>query len=534
MLQLRPLLNRLTIKTKDLEFVKLNIDVGDYAWSQAPFVNEIERQYNEGKPVRLLTLKARQLGISTASEGVLYNWGFIHPGTNGLVLANLNSTSLELFQMTKLYWETWPFRKYYNLKYSTKQQMHWEETRSRLTVGTAKNLQSGRGATYHAVHATEAAFYPDPETLFLGLDQTVPDRHGSVIIIESTANGMGNWFSNMWEEAEEGGNQYTPMFFPWWRHPEYRMHTTISTKSELDADERQLLRLGASFQNIAWRRWALINKAHGDLAFFMQEYPATPEEAFITTGRPIFSHIHLKLCYDKLPGVTGRLVDDPRGKAVFVKDPSGPLTIFKAPKKGDRRSDRYFCAGDPSETIAGDPACMQVINRQTLEQVAVWHGRVNPIHFGYEMMRVGRFYNECMLCPEIEGGGQATVATILAHNYPNVWLDKRADRVKGASNIFGWSTNFQRKQWCIGTLQRCVLDQSIIIHDVITYNQLRNYVEHDDGYWGNNDKKVHDDAVMALSIGVTASETEGPFMPDVPNSSPIYDLYAQEFEGLGA
>lgn len=530
MLKLRPLLHRLTIKTKDLEFVRLNMNQGDYAWVQGPFVNEIERQYNEGKPVRILTLKARQLGISTATEGVVFNWGFIHPGTNGLVLANLTSTSLELFQMTKLYWDTWPLRHLYSLKYSTKQQMHWQETRSRLTVGTAKNLQSGRGATYHAVHATEAAFYPDPETLFLGLDQTVPDRHGSLVVIESTANGMGNWFSDMWQEAEEGGNQYTPMFFPWFKHPEYRMHTTLTVKSELDADERDLIRAGASMQNIAWRRWALINKAHGDLAFFMQEYPSTPEEAFITTGRPIFSHLHLKMCYEKQTGLRGRLVDDPRGKPVFVRDPSGPLTIFKAPKKGDKRSDRYFCAGDPSESIQGDPASIQVINRQTLEQVAVWHGRINPIHFAYEMIRLGTFYNECMLCPEVEGGGQATVATLIERGYPNIWMDKRADRVKGSFNVFGWSTNYQRKRWAIGTLQRLVLDRSITLHDTVTYNQLRNYVEHDDGYWGNNDKQSHDDAVMALAICVIASETEGPFIADVSPTSPIHDLYMQEFE----
>lgn len=494
------------------------------------FVAEVERQYNSGKPVRIITLKARQLGISTITEGILFLWGFFHHGSNGLVLANENTTSLELFEMTKQYWSTWPFRHGYNLSSATRQQLQWIETRSRLRVATARNIQSGRGATLHAVHASEVAFYPDPTTLMLGLNQTIPQRHGTIVVLESTANGIGNWYYEEWQAAEEGESDYVPLFFPWYKHPEYRMYTTLSIRSELTVDERQLLRIGATLDNIAWRRWAIRNKAGGDLAYFMQEYPSTPEEAFITTGRPIFSAAHLKSAFDEKEGVKGRFVSDFRDRVQFVADASGPWTIFKQPKKGDTRFDRYFCAGDPSETVVGDPACIQVINRQTYEQVAVYHNRCNPMHFADEMIMAGKFYNECMLCPEVEGGGQACVARILTRGYPNVWLDKRADRLSQSFNVFGWSTNYQRKQWAIGLLQRLILDGSLTIHDRKTYNQLRNYVEDESGYWGNADKDTHDDAVMALAIAVTASEQEGPFTPDSKTNTPVHDIYAQEFD----
>lgn len=535
-LVLRPLLNELTIKTKNLELRKFDLDYvhpeeGDFGWAQRPFVAEVERQYNNGLPVRIIVLKARQLGISTVTEAILFLWGFIHHGTNGLVMTHETRQSTELFQMTKTYWDEWPFRNYYTLKYATKQTLNWLETRSKLSVGTARNVQSGRGSTFHAVHLSEAAFYPDPETLFTGLNQTIPDRHGSIVVVESTANGMGNWFYDKWQEAEEGSGEFTPMFFPWFRHPEYRLHTTLSTKAELDADERQLLRIGATFENIAWRKRAIITKANGDLSIFMQEYPSTPDEAFITTGRPIFSHAGLRSVYAHENGVTGFLVDDPRHKPVFVRDASGPLTIYRAPKSTDTRMDRYFVAGDPSESTVGDPCCIQVFNRQTFEQVAVYHHRVNPIVFADDMMRIGKFYNNAMLCPEVEGGGQATIGAIIAKNYPNIWVDKRADRLRqGNFNIAGWSTNWQRKNYAIGTLQHLIIDKSILLHDIKTYNQLRNYVELENGDFGNADRNTHDDAVMALAIGVTASSMEGPFVADPRPLTPVHDIYTQEWE----
>jgi hypothetical protein len=286
-----------------------------------------------------------------------------------------------------------------------------------------------------------------------------------------------------------------------------------------------------AYRCIAWRRWAIPSLANGDLLGFMQEYPATDEEAFISSGKPIFSPLHLKETFDEKRGATGYLYRDGLGRVQFVADESAPLTIYKKPRRGDKRADRFFVSGDPSETIPGDPACIQVIDRSTFEQVAVWHGRTTPVHFAKEMILVGDYFNHAMLCPEVEGGGQACIGYLIAAGYDNLWLDKRADRIRGSSNVYGWSTNWQRKQWCVGFLQRLVIDHSLIIHDRKTYNQMQRFVEHPNGEWGNADAKVHDDSVMALAIAVTASDREGPFIPDSRlTNSTILDIYKQEYE----
>jgi hypothetical protein len=75
-------------------------------------------------------------------------------------------------------------------------------------------------------------------------------------------------------------------------------------------------------------------------------------------------------------------------------------------------------------------------------------------------------------------------------------------------------------------LQKRFLDRSLAFHDLRTYNQLISFVEHEDGYWGNSNPKIHDDAVMALAITITASEEQGPFQLHRTNPrNPIVDLY---------
>lgn len=510
----------MTIKTKSLQLKKLDLSGNDeFAWAQRRFVGEIERQYNLGKPVRIIVLKARQLGISTAMEGVIYNWMFFQPGSNGLIIAHESEASRNLFEMTNRYWETWPFKSSYNTKYNTRSELSWRETGSHIKVATAKNLGSGRSSTLHAVHASECAFYADAATLMTGLNQTIPEEHGTIVTLESTANGMGNWFHKQWQSATSGDSDYVPLFFPWWKHAEYSIRTTLSIRSELDADELQLLRMGASFEHIAWRRWAIVNKANGVMEDFMQEYPATPDEAFISTGHPIFSHLKLRDCFKKENGVRGYLQDSQDAKPRFVADRAGNFRLFRRLKQGDTRQDRYFVSGDPSKSVSGDPSCIQVINRQTYEQVAVWHGRCDPVTFAYEMMRIGKLFNWATLCPEIEGGGISTIGILLNSNYPFVWMHSQPDRIQSTFNLYGWSTNYQRKQWAIGMLQRMILDRTVKLHDQVTYDQLVNYTELDNGEWGNADPEVHDDAVMALAIAVTASSRE-PFTPDAAPQQP--------------
>lgn len=542
---LEPLINELSIVDKSANLVKFPI-YSEFGWAQREYLAVVERAYERGEPVRLICLKARQLGLSTLTAALFFWWGFIHENTSALIVAHENKATASIFEKIRLFWESFEARGQFTLERSTLHKLKWKETRSSVDVASARNVGSGVGQTIHACHLSEFALYPNPDDLMTGLRQTIPNLGKTIIVIESTARGVGNLFHDLWLDATAGESDLHPLFFPWWMHYEYRMPTKLTFK-DLDDEEKRYLRIFTKIGNpevdyltlppvvgepealeaLEWRRsYAIPSLAHHDVDKFMQEYPATPTEAFLSTGRNVFPLKALDACYEPKRGVQGFINRSPDGTVRFVPEPSGPLTLFKKPCER-RNPDLYFIGADPSRTTSGDPACMQVINRRTHEQVAVWRGWADPYRFAHEMMALGKYFHGAELCCEIEGGGHGTIGAIMEAGYPRVWQDRRPDRMPGkVLNAFGWQTNYNRKHWAIGHLIWLLGERSITVHDRRTYAEMRDYVALPSGDLGNGNGSDHDDTVMALAIAVTASSTVGPYISPLENPvrTPL-DLY---------
>ncbi len=278
---------------------------------------------------------------------------------------------------------------------------------------------------------------------------------------------------------------------------------------------------------LAWRR---IEVRDGGLDKFHQEMPGTPEEAFISSGNPIFPPMAVRECYQPMTGVRGTLYRDSLGRPFFDKQDDGDLRIYRRPC-AEPDPNAYFVSADPSENRhQGDPACIQVIRRRDNHQVAVWHSHASPVVVAKQMMLLGDFYHRAMLCPEVEGGGQATIGAIMQAGYPNVWSWKKPDRTTASFNVWGWSTNYNTKLWAVTELRDLLVTGAITIHDKLTYTELLNFVEHPNGNMGNSSNSPHDDCVMAMAIAVCASKREGYFKPKGAQQTPVLDIFSNEFE----
>lgn len=522
-LNLDPWLNKLSITDKQSRQVLL-----DPNWSpaQRQVVDEVQNAYSEGRPCRIICLKARQLGLSTVSCALGFTWATLFPRTSAFVVAHTAQQTTFLFDKVRMFYEQWPLKGHYPTRYSSRREMAFSSNGSFVRVQTARNPTALAGRTIQFLHASEVALWERQEEAMLVVRQTVFNAPGSVIILESTANGIGNWFEATWREAEAGLNDYTPVFAPWFTHHEYipcngdgcrdgSCEVCIKVIKGLrpkDDEERRLLGLGCDVAHLAWRRWALPNLTFDSEDYYREQYPSTAQEAFLTSGVGVFPQKQLDQVYERAKPALGRITD-----SGFVLDSHGPLRVYKPPAD-DKEWGQYFIGADPCfGSVDGDYAAACVINRQTKEQVAVWHGRINPYAFADELIRLGKWYNDAVISCEVNGPGQGTMGR-LAGLYPRLWHHRIVDRIPSKQRsevVLGWSGNWQRKQWLVTQLADAVERGDIIIHDRPTYEEMRIYSFYGDkgDIYGPSGADNHDDLVMALGIAVLCERLESPTPP---------------------
>ena len=532
-IRLKPLIYELKIATKSRGIRRIG-DVINPA--QEDFLDECERQLNENGMIRVVVLKARQMGISTIIEAILFVLSIMFHNFQSLIISHEADSAEHILGITKRYWSTYPFKNFHVEQYSARKQLAWSDLESNIVVATAKNVGAGRSKTLHALHASEVGFWDKPDELVTGLRQSIPSFGLTCIFNESTANGVGNYFHNLWNDAEAGRSEYVGKFYPWFWHPEYTSsyippheqgkYVELENMSE---EELVLRSMGVTVPKLLWRRWAIVNLCNNDVDVFKQEYPSTAMEAFLSTGRNVFRLPDLTAHYLPMEGERGYLKKDVDGFVKFYKHHKGHLKIFRHPSK-DRNWGVYQIGGDPTHTTVGDMACAQVISRRTLEQVAVFRKHTNPTDFGRDMVLLGEYYNQAMLVPEKEGPGYATVGMIMGLGYPNVYETQRVTVTPGKVNhdVFGWGTNASTKQLAISRLvDQCAQPVQVvggsryglIIHDADTFAEMRDYVVNEKGEFQNGNGSKFDDTVMALGIAVATHFIEPPLRPYAPEQA---------------
>lgn len=529
----------------------------------------IESDEREGKPKRYIVLKARQMGLSTLFEGLIFQDTATRENKNSLIIAHEEQASSNLFNMSKLYFDYLPdvlkpMKKYANGKVLSFENPTNDDSekaknpglRSKISIATAGSGEVGRSSTIHNLHASEVAFFPDAKITMLGLLQAIPDQPNTLAVLESTANGVGDWFHDMWQKAEKGENEFTPIFLPWFIQPEYtRAFRTESEKQQL-VDEVNTVSIDASgkevrtyeyelmqkfdltYEQLNWRRWTMKNKCQGDEILFMQEYPSTPEEAFISSGRPKFSIQSLRKyqTITKEPIKRGYLMAKD-GRIEFVEDDKGYISIWQEPQPN-----QYYAIGaDVAEGLAhGDYSCAYVGDANSFDVVARWHGHIDPDLYGIELVKLARYYNEAYLGVENNNHGLTTLNTIKREEYWNLFFSKSYDKIADTmTQKLGWTTSVRTKPLMIDKLAEFVREHYLGIYDDLAIAEMFTYVIEDNGKT-NAQPGCHDDTVMSMAILLQLmleGKGEG-YVPEVPidergNRKTHQDIIDPDFESKG-
>ena len=418
-----------------------------------------KRQQDAGKPVRLIILKARQLGFSTLTEGLIFHACATRRNVNALIVAHREDATANLFRMSKLFYDELPAPVKPMLRASNAQELVFENPsklrserearpglRSRIRCATAGGRGIGRSDTLQCVHLSEYAFWPDgadgKASTLAGILQAVPSLPGTMVVIESTANGFED-FKERWDAAVAGENDFEPVFFAWFENPDYSMPVVPGT--EWTPEERDLK---AAYRltdgQLQWRRWCIANNCGGSLDMFRQEHPASPGEAFLHSGTGVFDNEQIVLRLERLPGPAGR-GEFTNGE--WTESETGAITLYEMPEEGVP----YVLGGDTAGE-GSDYFTAIVINNVSGRIAAKLRQKYSEPEYVRQICALGRFYNDALVAIETNFSTYP-VMKLQEMEYPNQYSREREDTyTRQMRKSYGFRTDRQSRPRAIANL----------------------------------------------------------------------------------
>ena len=239
---------------------------------------------------REIILKARQEGFSSFILALFAVDFITKPNSISICISHKRDATQKLFKKVKFYIDSYCDKHGFDKKAyfisDNKGELEHRGNGSYFYIGTAGSKVGGRGGTAQNILFSECAFYQDSdlitaEEIVEGSAQQVPQGIGK-IFIESTANGYGNYYQLEWDRAVRGESNFRPRFFSWREF--YSPEWIEEKKKDFQSEEKAL-----------------------------QEYPDTPDVAFIHSGTPFFDSKMLEYQLREIakkPIEQGRLATD--------------------------------------------------------------------------------------------------------------------------------------------------------------------------------------------------------------------------------
>jgi hypothetical protein len=251
---------------------------------------KLEEQKRLTGKVRALILKGRQQGCSTLIGGRLYHQTTHRFGCQAFILTHALDATQNLYKMAHRYHEHCPQLVRPEISTSNAKELIFGKLESGYKIGTADNKSVGRSSTIQLFHGSEVGFWSNADEHAKGIMQAIPDVENTEVILESTANGVGNYFHEMWQKAEAGLSDFIAIFVPWFWQDEYARNVPSDFICTPEETELQLL-YGLTKEQITWRRAKIIDLSvagQDGAKSFKQEYPCNASEAFQMTGEDTF------------------------------------------------------------------------------------------------------------------------------------------------------------------------------------------------------------------------------------------------------
>ena len=486
-----------------------------------------QKLHDEKRRLRIISVKSLRVGFSRAIEAIGCCFMFAYANFEGRIMAHFDETALDIMSSAALMvhgdgspgkgipqhgrrpiWEPDEEYKTVTLRHGS----HGRGSRSsRLLRASAKVRGKGRGMGFSFYHGSEAAYYPadSPFTAVLPALAKSPER--SFAALESTGNGVigdGEAFYKYWQQASDpdkiGDSEWVRFFVPWTEDP-YAVSNQVPLDIPKDDEEKVLLKMGLSKQQIAWRRHEIVTTYQGIVEDFNQECPLTPEDAFISGGSPAFAHEEIDYVKSTVrePRLTAELerTRDPWVVKLSPMGVRGRIKIWELPQPrmeyyigADLARGEDFKAPDAQP---GDFAAITVINGSTGEQAASFCDRIDPSKMADLIDKLGRFYrtpeiqpNWCaMLNIEVNANLGAECQRLLRDRYAYPvwrfarWRGGKDDRYnRKAGTAIGWETTGASRKLMFAAARTSLREKAVCVRDSELCGQICS-ASMNDGRW---------------------------------------------------
>jgi hypothetical protein len=471
---------------------------------------------------------------STWIAALFYHHSIHNRNRTGIVVAHDAESTEGLFDKIRTFQED--YEQAPDTRFNSKKKLDWPAPlRSQLGVQTAGKVEIGRSMTLDKLHLSEFAFWGQhTDKSYTACMNALADGPETMAFIESTANGYGGPFYDRYQEGKKAESEWESFFFAWWEEPQYRRPVPEGFKrTNADSDEKDLAlygdeeelaeTYGLDDEQLAWRRWTIVNKCGSNLDTFRQEYPSNDVEAFLMSGRPALDVEALRrqlLAAERFnqetPPARGKLLGkyDPHGKLLavrFVAGP-GPLLVYRFPHERGQ----YAMGTDVSEGHGGDPAGTVVWHKRTLADICDLHGQFTPTELAHETNKLRLWYGNAATCCDATGVGQAFIVEykkLTARMYFRMVKDKVTDKRR---KELGFKFNESTRATLVDQYDALLRADGLTIrnqdaiqeHFTFTYNK-KGKAEHAEG--------CHDDHVLKRMLCLEMIKQEPWRDPRIPH-----------------
>lgn len=562
-------------------------------YPQRILVSRFEEKRRQGKPIRLILLKARQWGGSTTTQLYMAWLQLVHKvGLNSLIIAHQGTASDEIKDMFDRMIKEYPLEMLYRLgeQYNPNEpklvgvgkssSTHRIPQRNcKIKIGTAERPDGCRGGDYSLVHLSEVGIWKktegkSPEDIVRSACSGILLRPLTMIVMESTANGTGNFFHTEYTAAADPDvpSQFDALFISWFQIEQYSLpfnskkdiaefarwlydnrlnDNVMSTREESGRYLWWLWQKGATLEAINW--YVQERSGKNDHGVMASEFPSDDTEAFVHSGSMVFDKYQVKE-FEKAcrpPRFVGDVyADADEGERAlenvrFREDRQGMFWVWSKPEFDPEVeiSDRYLVVVDVGGRSAkADFSVIVVFDRLNMMDgdrpivVAQWYGHCDIDRLAWKTAQVATYYDNAHLVIEsntlethdkerqVEGGDQSMyILNQIAPLYGNLYARRQSeDEIRqGLPRKYGFHTNIATKPMIISTLVKVIREHLYTERDKRCLDEYITYERKQNGSYGAIIGK-HDDLLMTRAIGLHICFHEMPLPRIIPADSRAY------------